>query len=228
MSSKYIQEDDHYTRSLFINDNIEKEVITPIIEAIVRYNEDDIGIPTESRLPINLYITSIGGDMSSACALSNVMLNSKTPIYTHNLSEVASAALLIFLSGSERFGYPDSRFMFHGIVSGFSGDERSIKVTLENHRIMEDRNIKFTTRVTKYEEYFLRSIIDRGEDYYFGLEEAYEKNVVTQLLIPEIYSDELDGFLSKFPDLQESINLQDILDTVPLNELTDLYLKHKS
>ena len=66
-------------------------------------NEKDQKQKNYKREPIKLYINSNGGAIDDMWSLIDIMLNSKTPIYTYCTGYAMSAGFLIFLAGSKRF-----------------------------------------------------------------------------------------------------------------------------
>lgn len=68
-------------RRLYINSEIDDEVIDTIVFHIMNYNREDKGIDAKDRKPIILYINSPGGSVYSGYALISAMQCSKTPIY---------------------------------------------------------------------------------------------------------------------------------------------------
>ena len=106
-------------RRLFINGEINDEVIDTIVYHILNYNREDKDIERpEDRNPIILYINSPGGSVYSGYALISAMQCSKTPIYTVNQGMCASMAFLIFLAGSRRYSMLNSTFLMHDGQSG--------------------------------------------------------------------------------------------------------------
>ena len=66
-----------------------------------------------TREPIKIYINSYGGSVYDMWALIDIILNSKTPIYTYCTGYAMSAAFKIFLSGHKRFATKHATFMYH-------------------------------------------------------------------------------------------------------------------
>ena len=92
-------------KDLYLMGEISLESVLPVIQSIHEINREDYNTPVDAREPINLYINSIGGDVIAAFTLISVMESSVTPINTHAVGEVLSAALLIFIVGDRRIAY---------------------------------------------------------------------------------------------------------------------------
>ena len=100
-------------RKLFIDDEICQETIFDITRHILQFNKEDRDIPVEERQPILLYISSNGGNVDDGFELIDVIENSKTPIYTINLSYQYSMAFLIGIAGHKRFATKNAKFLMH-------------------------------------------------------------------------------------------------------------------
>ena len=72
-------------RKLYLTENIDECIIDSVVRHILQYNADDKGIPVDERNPILLYCSSNGGEIDPGFELVDVILQSKTPVYTINL-----------------------------------------------------------------------------------------------------------------------------------------------
>lgn len=112
LSDKFDLED-YDGRRLFLNTDIDESIITTIVYHILRYNRLDKGKPIEERVPILLYINSPGGDVPAGFGLIDVILQSKTPVYTINQALAASMGFLIFIAGHKRYTMKHGEFLMH-------------------------------------------------------------------------------------------------------------------
>lgn len=100
-------------RKLFLNDLITKESVGDIAKHIMQINTEDKDIEPNERKPILLYLTSNGGEVDSGFELIDVIISSKTPVYTINLGYQYSMGFLIGLAGHKRFATPNAKFLMH-------------------------------------------------------------------------------------------------------------------
>ena len=107
------QLEDLKQRKLYINFEIDENILNDITYHILRFNTEDKGKEISERKPILLYCVSNGGSVNDGFGLIDVIINSKTPVYTINLSYNYSMGLLIFLSGSKRFATQNATFLLH-------------------------------------------------------------------------------------------------------------------
>lgn len=114
------QEEDLENRRLYLNGEIDGNVIDNIVYYIMRYNRIDKGIPISERKPIILYINSPGGSVVDGYGVIDTILLSETPVYTVNVALCASMGFLIYLAGAKRYSMPHSEFLMHdGSTMGF-------------------------------------------------------------------------------------------------------------
>lgn len=100
-------------RKLFLTDEISQISVVDIVKNILQYNCDDKGMAAEERVPILLYISSVGGSVDAGFELIDVIENSKTPVYTINLGYQYSMGLLIGLAGHKRFATKNAKYLMH-------------------------------------------------------------------------------------------------------------------
>jgi ATP-dependent Clp protease protease subunit len=102
------------SRRLDIGD-IDDEIGDAVDNIIRFWNrvDDEANIPVEKREPIKLYINSNGGALTGGLKIIDAIQLSKTPVYTINTGMAYSAGFFIFITGKERFAYPNSSFLFH-------------------------------------------------------------------------------------------------------------------
>nr|DAH18404.1 MAG TPA: Clp protease [Caudoviricetes sp.] len=100
-------------RKLFLTDEISQISVGDIVKNILQYNCDDKGIAAEERIPILLYVTSVGGSVDAGFELIDVIESSKTPVYTINLGYQYSMGLLIGLAGHKRFATKNAKYLMH-------------------------------------------------------------------------------------------------------------------
>jgi len=182
--------EDNEERRLFINGDIDCDVIDSVVYHILRYNRLDKGIAIENRKPILLYITSNGGSVVDGFSVIDAILASKTPIYTINLSYDYSMGFLIFIAGHKRFASQNATFLMHD-GSSFAWDS-SAK--------LRDR-MDFETKQT--EQKIKNYILDKSNlstekyderyriEWYFYSDEAKENGFVDYIIGQDCDIDEI-------------------------------------
>ena len=77
---------------------------------------------------IHIWINSVGGVIMDGYNIISAILNTKTPIYTHNVGIAASIAGVIFACGEKRKSMDYALFMTHPPQGGNPNSEMSIKM----------------------------------------------------------------------------------------------------
>jgi len=172
-------------RILSIRGYIDEQSTGKVIDQILKYNaEDDMNkISTERRTPIHLHIQSSGGNTFDSYALVDIILSSKTPVYTYGEGNVESAAVDIFLAGKKRYGYKHTMFMIHGNSSSFEDSSLDnlkahldMVTTLENWAkdLLSDRSLLSQSQVD--------DIYRTNTDIFFTVDKAIKCGICTKLI----------------------------------------------
>ena len=136
-------------RKLFLNEEINMATIEPVCKHILRYNADDKGKAIEVRQPIILYLSSNGGEIYSGYQLIDVIMASKTPVYTVNLGFQLSMGFLIGLAGHKRFATPNAKYLIHDGSSVCWNSTSKVRDEMEFHNRNEERMRQFILDRTK-------------------------------------------------------------------------------
>ena len=136
-------------RKLFLNEEINMATIEPVCKHILRYNADDKGKPVEERQPIILYLSSNGGEIYSGYQLIDVIMASKTPVYTVNLGFQLSMGFMIGLAGHKRFATPNAKYLIHDGSSVCWNSTSKVRDEMEFHNKNEERMRQFVLDRTK-------------------------------------------------------------------------------
>ena len=167
-------------RKLFLNSEIDQFTVADIVKHIMQINKEDKDIEPADRQPILLYVTSNGGEIDSGFELIDVIMNSKTPVYTINLGFQYSMGFLIGLAGHKRYASANAKFLMHdgsNFVwdSGMKAQDRM------------DFNKKIESRIKKY--VMSRSTVTNEEyesklrvEWYLFADEAKEKGFVDYII----------------------------------------------
>lgn len=134
------------------------------------------------KLLIN--ISSLGGLVSSGVTMYNYLKQKNFQTITHNLGEVSSAAILLYLAGEIRTSSPISKFMFHPIKVDVSGNLTYYQV--EEHLKNIDIDIKNYNSIVNISTGSLKKIYNidtylRSETLTLNREEAYRCGIVTKI-----------------------------------------------
>ena len=179
-----VEKDLFKERVIHLNEDISSYTIENIVPLIQKINmEDDLAnIPVEDRKPINLYVTSFGGEAYSGWHVVSIIENSKTPVYTHCLGYAMSMGLPIFLAGKKRFLGRYSTLLYHELRGGIEGTRQEVKrLDKEYDRLQKiyDDYIILKTTVTQE---ILDEHQDRVSDWYISAEVAGQYSFYDELV----------------------------------------------
>lgn len=181
------EEINYKRRNIYINEDIEEYITKKVIEQITEINAYD----EEQRLenvyykanPINLFLTTNGGNVEEALAIYDIIKNSKTPVDIYVLGKCYSAGFVILGAGTHRFAYPNTTFMTHELsynsyyhkltahedyTSEFRKNQNRI-----NKLILKDTNIPSEELGWHYE---------RKKDWFISAEEALRFGIIDKII----------------------------------------------
>ena len=155
----------------------ENNNVDSIIKSILEVNDTN-----KTSSPIKLYINSYGGDVYQFFGLIDVILASKTPVYTYTLGAAMSCALLVALAGHKRFAYKHSTFMYHQISLGewdvAKNLEEDLIETKRLHKLIEELVLDKTT-ITKEQ---IEDVHNHKRDWYISPGEALKYKIIDQII----------------------------------------------
>ena len=176
-------------RKFFLTTEIAQETVADIVRHIMQINKEDKGIPYEQRQSILIYVASNGGEVDSGFELIDVILSSKTPVYTINMGYQYSMGFLIGLAGHKRFAAKNAKFLMHDGSNFVYGNSSKV----------QDR-VRFDARVEeRIREYVLsRSHVTPEEydskfrvEWYMFADEAKEKGFTDYIIGVDCDIDEI-------------------------------------
>lgn len=167
-------------RKLFLNSDICQETVADMVHAILQYNKEDAGIPSEERKPILLYICSNGGEVDAGFSLIDVIEASKTPVYTINLGYWYSMAFIIGITGHKRFATKNSKILCHDGISMVYASGSKAKDQMDYYNRLGDRTKDHILRYTNIsEEQYLDKVKD---EWYVFADEAKKLGIIDQII----------------------------------------------
>ena len=178
---------ENLSRTLILSGEVDETTVTEIMQDICDINEIDDdnedNVVEYERAPIKLIVNSMGGSVYDGFALIGVIEKSKTPVHTYCYGSAMSMALLILVSGHQRFGHKLSTFMYHECLDQLPYEKLS---TL-------NENLQETKRIMKvYDDYLIsktslkRKQLDDSKkvkfDWYMSPEEALQYKLIDEIV----------------------------------------------
>ena len=167
-------------RIIVFNDDIDKNIVEDIIMYILKWNKEDKNLPIEKRKKIRFYISSPGGNTFDGNILSNVILQSKTPIIGIALDLCASAAYCAFLACHERIAFQDTSFLQHEGEISIENSRSKAKQTAEFFDSMEEKAKQFILSRTKITSELYDQVYDN--EFWMDAEKAKELGVIHKII----------------------------------------------
>jgi ATP-dependent protease ClpP protease subunit len=111
---------------------------------------------------INLMLNSNGGDVTLGIAMYHILCAMDITINTYAISNVNSAAILLYLAGKERIANRESLFAFHSARESFNIEkltpdeinERSSALAIDDDRMKEIFKERLTVTDKQYGDFF--------------------------------------------------------------------------
>lgn len=154
---------------VFMGD-VDDENVKPVIEWVLRENY----VAKRKRKELLLMVCSVGGDMSNAFALIDVMRSSRIPIKTVGLGCVASAGLLIFMAGTRgrRVLTPNTSILSHQFSWYSDGKAHELFATVKEFELTQKRMLEHYKTCTGMSDEDIRKILLPPQDVWLGADEA--------------------------------------------------------
>jgi len=123
---------------------------------------------------LNLLVCSPGGDLNSAFALVDTMRGSAIPIRTIGLGQIASAGLMIFISGEkgQRILTPNTSILSHQYSWGAFGKEHELFASIKEFDLTTKRMIEHYKKCTGLTDKKIREILLPPQDVWLSSTEA--------------------------------------------------------
>lgn len=173
-----LEEDGYFV----IMEDISESICRDAIKWILKHNLKKPSLPQ-----ITLVVCSNGGYMDPAFALVDVMKNSSIPIKTVGIGVVASAGLLIFMSGYKgmRVMTPNTLVLSHQYTSGSYGKEHDLFAQKKANEIMSGHMMSHYKKCTGLSEKQIRKCLLPPSDVWLSAKEALELGLCDS--VNEIY-----------------------------------------
>ena len=173
-------------RLFYLSDTVNNESIGQLcfnlLNIIKEDNDKDNQQKDFKREPINFYINSEGGSVYNMWALIDVMLHSKTPIYTYCTGYAMSAWFQIFLAGSKRFASKHSTFVYHQIRCNMGAKYQDLIEDMVENDYLQNEIESYIKDRTEITEERLNEVREKKIDWYIHCDEAFKLGIVTDII----------------------------------------------
>jgi ATP-dependent Clp protease protease subunit len=166
-------------RKLIIGEAIEAKTAHRVLAELLYLQAKD------PKAPVEVYINSPGGEISSGLAIYDALRHVRLPVTTIAAGLTASIATIIFVAAPKgsRKSLPNARFLIHQPLAGFRGSATDLEIqTKEILRSRQHVN-GILSRATGHPMEKIDK--DTNRDYWMTAEEAQEYGLVDAILRPE-------------------------------------------
>lgn len=169
-------------RKLYLDTEINEETGKAILERIQFWNSEDAfnGTPDELKIPIQLYIDSPGGLLTTSLEIIDAIKASKTPVWTIVTGTAYSGGFFIAIAGHRRMAFKNATFLFHEGSGGTLGDAHKVLQQSDFYKNVLLKSIKnhvissTKIRADLYEEH-------KKDDWYFDSKRALKLGVIDEI-----------------------------------------------
>lgn len=170
-------------RIIFIGTEIYDQVANNVVAQLIYLHAQD------SKKPINLYINSPGGVISSGLAIYDTMQYLDCEVNTYCIGMAASLGALLLCAGAKgkRFALPHSRIMIHQPHGGVGGTSADIQKQAQEIILLKKTLSEIISHHTG--QLIERVIEDSDRDFYLSAEEAKAYGLIDQV----VYSKKKDA-----------------------------------
>lgn len=132
--------------------------------------------------PINLYINSPGGSITSGIAIYDTMNFVKSKVSTVCIGMAASMAAFLLSCGEKgmRYALPNSEVMIHQPLGGAQGQATEIKIAAERILKLKKKLNKILSENTSQDIKKIEN--DTERDYFLSADEALEYGLIDEIL----------------------------------------------
>lgn len=165
-------------RRVFLHGGVDEDSIGKVVRGLYLLSD------ASSTLPIELYVTSYGGELDEAFALHDVTRTIKAPVHTVALGKCMSAAPLLVACGhrGNRWASEHTTFMLHDAsLAVAEGSPSYVAAHAEVARQQMSRMAKLLGRYTRKDARHWARIFASKVDRFFTADEALDWGLIDNL-----------------------------------------------
>jgi ATP-dependent Clp protease protease subunit len=163
-------------RIIFITGEIEDDMANAICAQLLFLQAQD------AEKPINVYINSPGGVVTSGLAIYDTMNYITCPIATYCIGQAASMGAVLLSAGTKgmRYSLPNSRIMIHQPSGGAMGQATEIEISYKEIQRLKDILNGILAKNTGKKISEIEKYTDR--DYFMSADEAKKFGLIDKVI----------------------------------------------
>lgn len=154
------------------------EIRGEVGEAMASYvTRNLLKMSEHSSEPIELYISSPGGDAYEGLAIFDAIVACPCDVHIIASGKIMSAGFMIFLAGDKRVAAKHTRFMMHSVSYSADGVAKDHEVQVNEAKAINNAFLDImASRTKKPRKFWYRKMLT--SDYYMNVEEATQVGVI--------------------------------------------------
>ncbi|MAM75527.1 ATP-dependent Clp protease proteolytic subunit [uncultured Tistrella sp.] len=163
-------------RIIFLNGQVDDDVAAVVCAQLLFLEAEDPG------RPINLYINSPGGVVTSGLAMYDTMRYIRSPVHTLCMGTARSMGSFLLMAGTagERAALPNASILVHQPSGGFQGQASDILIHAEETLRVKQRMIRLYAEHCHRTPEEVERTLDR--DRFMTAEEALDWGLIDRIL----------------------------------------------
>lgn len=163
-------------RRIFLHGEINEERVSTAIRGLY--------LLANKKAPIELYVSSEGGDLDDMFVLHDVTRTVPAPVHTVALGKCMSSAVLLVACGEKgsRYASENTQFMLHGALISIAEESSRphVQTVLQSTKARMDAYAVLMARYTNKSVAHWNRLL-RGPDKFFDAEAALEWGIVDHI-----------------------------------------------
>lgn len=136
-----------------------------------------------SNEPIELYLSSPGGDAYEGLAIFDAIVACPCDVHVIASGKIMSAGFIIFLAGDKRLAAKHTRFMMHSVSYSSDGIAKDHEIQVNEAKMINSAFLDImASRTKRNKKWWHRSIL--SHDRYFNTEEATSLGIINTSTLP--------------------------------------------
>lgn len=172
-------------RNVWFNNDVDDEFLNQVLMNLIKWESQDLGISIEDRMPINFFINSNGGDITTGFAIINFIQQMQTPV-NMIVSKAYSMATAILLSVplESRYMFEDATILIHEGSMELGGGLRKVTSTMKFMNEVSKRYDNMIINNTNISKDKLRK--KKGDEWFIFAEKAKKLGLVGAIIGKDI------------------------------------------
>ena len=172
-------------RNIWFNNDVDDEFLNQVLMSLVKWESQDLGLPIEDRMPINFFINSNGGDITTGFAIINFIQQMQTPV-NMIVSKAYSMATAILLSVplENRYMFEDATILIHEGSMELGGGLRKVTSTMKFMNEVSKRYDNMIIKNTNISKSKLQK--KKGDEWFIFAEKAKKLGLVGAIIGKDI------------------------------------------